>query len=66
VGRLYVPAGKFYGRGRELTGGLYRGKGELPGELARGGLARGGELGGSHRRGRELYGLTRRLRGFSG
>jgi hypothetical protein len=61
VGRLYAPAGKFYRYRRELTGGLNRGKGELLG-----GLVRGGELGGSNGRGRELYGLTGRLGGFPG
>jgi len=53
VGRLYVPAGRFYG---------YRG------ELARGGgsYGPGRERGRLNGRGGELYGLIGRLGGFSG
>jgi hypothetical protein len=58
VGRLYGPAGKFYGRERRPRGvyGCRRGLASR-GEPSRG-LARGRELGRLNGRGRELYGLT--------
>jgi hypothetical protein len=54
IGRLYRPAGNFYGYRRELARG---GKREY---------RPGGELGGPNGRGREFYGLAGWLGGFSG